>query len=187
MITLPISRDIGTAQEHSPSYQPIFITSTNWLGFKGCLRYAAAEAHCGDEDADSAALPVTLPAGNALLTRDGMKGIYRRIAFAAARAGPVDLLAGERDAAIAAPSTHSLACRADPGPVRGRRGWRRNRTRAALVIVLDRSALRAATSGAERGRGACVVAGALVALSANVHVRQGEACRSMIDGRVYHR
>ncbi len=68
----------------------------------------AADARWGDEDTNGAALLVTFTVGDAPLTRQGVTGIYRRIALAAARTGLVDLPAGELDAAIAALSTHSL-------------------------------------------------------------------------------
>ena len=67
-----------------------------------------ADARWGDADADGAALLVTYTVGNQPLTRQGVTGIYRRIALAAAAAGLVELPAGELDAAIAALSTHSL-------------------------------------------------------------------------------
>jgi integrase len=67
-----------------------------------------ADAHWGDEDADGAALLVTYTIGNTPLTRQGVTGIYRRIAFTAAKTGLVDLPASELEAAIAALSTHSL-------------------------------------------------------------------------------
>ena len=67
-----------------------------------------ADARWGEADADGAALLVTYTVGTAPLTRQGVSGIYRRIAFAAAAAGLVELPAGELDAAIAALSTHSL-------------------------------------------------------------------------------
>ena len=67
-----------------------------------------ADARWGEADADGAALLVTYTVGTAPLTRQGVTGIYRRIAFAAAAAGLVELPAGELDAAIAALSTHSL-------------------------------------------------------------------------------
>lgn len=67
-----------------------------------------ADARWGESDEDGAALLVTYTIGDAPLTRQGVTGIYRRIALAAARAGLVDLPAGELDAAIAALSTHSL-------------------------------------------------------------------------------
>ena len=51
---------------------------------------------------------MTYTIGDTPLTRQGVTGIYRRIASAAARAGLVDLPPGELDAAIAALSTHSL-------------------------------------------------------------------------------
>lgn len=67
-----------------------------------------ADARWGDEDAEAAALLVTYTVGDAPLSRQGVTGIYRRIALAAARAGLVELPAGELEAAIAALSTHSL-------------------------------------------------------------------------------
>jgi integrase len=66
-----------------------------------------ADARWGDVS-DDAVLLVTYTVGDRPLTRQGVTGIYRRIALAAARAGLVDLPAGELDAAIAALSTHSL-------------------------------------------------------------------------------
>lgn len=67
-----------------------------------------ADARWGETDEAGAALLVTYTVGNEPLTRQGVTGIYRRIALAAARAGLVDLPAGELDTAIAALSTHSL-------------------------------------------------------------------------------
>lgn len=67
-----------------------------------------ADARWGDEDAEGAALLVTYTVGDAPLTRQGVTGIYRRVALAAAAAGLVELAAGELDAAVAALSTHSL-------------------------------------------------------------------------------
>ncbi len=67
-----------------------------------------ADARWGDTDQDGAALLVTFTVGHAPLTRQGVTGIYRRIALAAARMGLVDIPAGELDAAIAGLSTHSL-------------------------------------------------------------------------------
>ena len=67
-----------------------------------------ADARWGDEDVEGAALLVTYTVGDAPLTRQGVTGIYRRIALAAAAAGLVELAAGELDAAVAALSTHSL-------------------------------------------------------------------------------
>nr|WP_317893910.1 tyrosine-type recombinase/integrase [uncultured Sphingomonas sp.] len=67
-----------------------------------------ADARWGDEDVEAAALLVTYTIGDAPLTRQGVTGIYRRIALAAARAGLVDLPAGDLEAAVAALSTHSL-------------------------------------------------------------------------------
>ena len=67
-----------------------------------------ADARWGDEDLAGAALLVTYTIGDAPLTRQGVTGIYRRIALAAARAGLVELPAGELEAAVAALSTHSL-------------------------------------------------------------------------------
>jgi integrase len=67
-----------------------------------------ADARWGETDEDGAGLLVTYTVGNAPLTRQGVTGIYRRVALAAARAGLVDLPAGELDTAIAALSTHSL-------------------------------------------------------------------------------
>lgn len=68
----------------------------------------AADARWGDEDADGAAMLVTFTVGEAPLTRQGVTGIYRRIALAAAQAGLVDIRSGELGAAIASLSTHSL-------------------------------------------------------------------------------
>ncbi|MGW8191884.1 tyrosine-type recombinase/integrase [Sphingomonas hankookensis] len=67
-----------------------------------------ADARWGDEDAEGAALLVTYTVGVAPLTRQGVTGIYRRVALAAAGAGLVELAVGELDAAVAALSTHSL-------------------------------------------------------------------------------
>jgi len=67
-----------------------------------------ADARWGDEDAEAAALLVTYSIGDAALTRQGVTGIYRRIALAAYGAGLVELPAGDLEAAIAALSTHSL-------------------------------------------------------------------------------
>lgn len=67
-----------------------------------------ADARWGEEDADAATMLVTYSIGAAPLTRQGVTGIYRRIALAAASAGLVELPAGELDQAIAALSTHSL-------------------------------------------------------------------------------
>ena len=67
-----------------------------------------ADARWGEADADGAARLVTYTVGDAPLTRQGVTGIYRRIALAAVAAGLVELPAGELDAAIAALSTHSL-------------------------------------------------------------------------------
>lgn len=66
-----------------------------------------ADARWGEASQD-AVLLVTYTVGDRPLTRQGVTGIYRRIALAAARAGLVGLPAGELDAAIAALSTHSL-------------------------------------------------------------------------------
>jgi integrase len=66
-----------------------------------------ADARWG-ELSDEAALLVTFTVGTAPLTRQGVTGIYRRIALAAAAAGLVKMEAGELEAAIAALSTHSL-------------------------------------------------------------------------------
>jgi integrase len=71
----------------------------------------AANARWGEsseEDAQEAELLVTFTVGSAALTRQGVTGIYRRIALAAARDGLVDIPEGDLDAAIAALSTHSL-------------------------------------------------------------------------------
>ncbi|WP_294443941.1 tyrosine-type recombinase/integrase [uncultured Sphingomonas sp.] len=67
-----------------------------------------ADARWGDEDVEGAAMLVTYTIGDAPLTRQGVTGIYRRIALAAFGAGLVELPAGELEAAIAALSTHSL-------------------------------------------------------------------------------
>lgn len=68
----------------------------------------AADARWGDEDADGAAMLVTFTVGDAPLTRQGVTGIYRRIALTAAAKGLVDIPPAELDAAVAALSTHSL-------------------------------------------------------------------------------
>ncbi|GFE77939.1 hypothetical protein NTCA1_55880 [Novosphingobium sp. TCA1] len=68
----------------------------------------AADARWGEEDADGAAMLVTFTVGDAPLTRQGVTGIYRRIALAAAREGLVDVPPAELDSVIAALSTHSL-------------------------------------------------------------------------------
>jgi len=67
-----------------------------------------ADARWGETDEHGAALLVTFTIGDAPLTRQGVTGIYRRIALAAANAGLVDIPTHELDAAIAALSTHSL-------------------------------------------------------------------------------
>jgi len=67
-----------------------------------------ADARWGETDEDGAAMLVTFTVGSVPLTRQGVTGIYRRIALAAARAGLVDVPVGELEAAIAALSTHSL-------------------------------------------------------------------------------
>jgi integrase len=67
-----------------------------------------ADARWGEADEDGAVLLVTYTVGSEPLTRQGVTGIYRRIALAAAQAGLVDLPAGDLDAAIAALSSHSL-------------------------------------------------------------------------------
>lgn len=67
-----------------------------------------ADARWGDEDVEAAAMLVTYTIGDAPLTRQGVTGIYRRIALAAFGAGLVELPAGELEAAIGALSTHSL-------------------------------------------------------------------------------
>ncbi len=67
-----------------------------------------ADDRWGEADVEGAAMLVTFTVGSAALTRQGVTGIYRRIALAAAQAGLVDVPAGELDAAIAALSTHSL-------------------------------------------------------------------------------
>jgi hypothetical protein len=66
-----------------------------------------ADARWGEVSGE-AALLVTFTVGTAPLTRQGVTGIYRRIALAAAAAGLVEIAAGELEAAIAALSTHSL-------------------------------------------------------------------------------
>jgi integrase len=60
------------------------------------------------EEADAATMLVTYTVGDKPLTRQGVTGIYRRIALTAARTGMVQIATGELDAAIAAISTHSL-------------------------------------------------------------------------------
>jgi len=67
-----------------------------------------ADARWGDEDAEAAAVLVTYTVGGSPLTRQGVTGIYRRVALAAAAAGLVELAPSELDAAVAALSTHSL-------------------------------------------------------------------------------
>lgn len=67
-----------------------------------------ADARWGESDEGGAALLVTYTIGDAPLTRQGVTGIYRRIALAAAAEGLIDIPPGELDAAIAALSTHSL-------------------------------------------------------------------------------
>jgi hypothetical protein len=59
-------------------------------------------------DAAAATMLVTYTVGDRALTRQGVTGIYRRIALTAVRLGFVQVAAGELDAAIAAISTHSL-------------------------------------------------------------------------------
>jgi hypothetical protein len=66
-----------------------------------------ADARWG-EVSEEAALLVTFTVGTAPLTRQGVTGIYRRIALAAAATGLVEIDAGDLEAAIAALSTHSL-------------------------------------------------------------------------------
>lgn len=66
-----------------------------------------ADARWG-ETSDDAVLLVTYTVGDRPLTRQGVTGIYRRIALAAAAAGLVDIPARELDGAIAALSTHSM-------------------------------------------------------------------------------
>jgi integrase len=66
-----------------------------------------ADARWGEGSGD-AVLLVTYTVGDAALTRQGVTGIYRRIAFAAAEAGLVAVAAAELDAAVRALSTHSL-------------------------------------------------------------------------------
>jgi len=68
----------------------------------------AADARCGDEDADNSELLVTFTVGDPRLTRQGGTGIYRRIALAVAREGLVDVPSAELGSAVAALSTHSL-------------------------------------------------------------------------------
>lgn len=67
-----------------------------------------ADARWGETDEAGASLLVTYTVGSEPLTRQGVTGIYRRIALGAARAGLVDLPAGELDTAIKTLSTHSL-------------------------------------------------------------------------------
>lgn len=67
-----------------------------------------ADARWGDEDVEAAAMLVTYTIGDAPLTRQGVTGIYRRVALAAANAGLVHLPSGQLDQAIMALSTHSL-------------------------------------------------------------------------------
>ena len=67
-----------------------------------------ADARWGETNEAGVVLLVTFTVGTAPLTRQGVTGIYRRIALAAARAGLVDLPAGDLDAASAALSTHSV-------------------------------------------------------------------------------
>lgn len=70
-----------------------------------------AEVTNGPDDrtvGGGATMLVTYTVGDRALTRQGVSGIYRRLALAAARAGLVQVAAGELDAAIAALSTHSL-------------------------------------------------------------------------------
>ena len=61
-----------------------------------------------DAAEDDAATLVTYTVGDSALTRQGVTGIYRRLALAAARAGLIDVPAGDLAAAVAALSTHSL-------------------------------------------------------------------------------
>ncbi|WP_395334388.1 tyrosine-type recombinase/integrase [Novosphingobium sp. BL-8H] len=68
----------------------------------------AADARWGESDDHGAALLVTYTVGDAPLTRQGVTGIYRRIALTAAHSGLVDIPTGELDTAIKALSTHSL-------------------------------------------------------------------------------
>jgi integrase len=67
-----------------------------------------SDARWGETDQDGAALLVTYTVGDRPLTRQGVTGIYRRIALCAAATGLVDIAAGELTAAVAALSTHSL-------------------------------------------------------------------------------
>jgi hypothetical protein len=66
-----------------------------------------ADARWG-EVSKEASLLVTFTVGTGPLTRQGVTGIYRRIALAAAAAGLVEIADGELEVAIAALSTHSL-------------------------------------------------------------------------------
>ena len=61
-----------------------------------------------ETDAEAALALTTYTIGTAPLTRQGVNGIYRRVALAAYEQGLVNLSAGELDDAIKALSTHSL-------------------------------------------------------------------------------
>ena len=67
-----------------------------------------ADARWGDENVEAAAMLVTYTVGDAPLTRQGVTGIYRRVALAAAAAGLVEMAPSGLEAAVAALSTHSL-------------------------------------------------------------------------------
>ncbi len=68
-------------------------------------RWAAVD---GETEGSAAALLITYTVGDPPLTRQGVCGIYRRIAHAAAAGGFVEIAAGDLDNAVAALSTHSL-------------------------------------------------------------------------------
>ncbi|SEM03118.1 hypothetical protein SAMN05216382_3157, partial [Sphingomonas palmae] len=112
-----------------------------------------ADPHWGDEDAEGAALLVTYTIETMLLTRQGVTGIYRRIARAAANAGLVDLPAGELDQAIAALSTHSLRV----GLTQDLFAAGEDGAGIALVVTVDGAALRTAIAGAERCCGSRII------------------------------
>lgn len=67
-----------------------------------------ADARWGESNTADAARLITYTIGSQPLTRQGVTGIYRRLARAAVAAGLVDLPAGEVEARVAALSTHSL-------------------------------------------------------------------------------
>ncbi len=113
-----------------------------------------ADPRWGDEDAEGAALLVTYTIETMLLTRQGVTGIYRRIARAAANAGLVDLPAGELDQAIAALSTHSLRV----GLTQDLFAAGEDGAGIALVVTVDGAALRTAIAGAERCCGSRIIA-----------------------------